>query len=71
MIHKFTHREGTDANNHMAVCTCGWKYASTYLAARARGKLHVTFFGNEYRAWDNPFRTTMMPSTWKIEGAME
>ncbi len=63
MEHKCTFTKGTDARNHIARCECGWSFSGTYLAIRARARLHGQVFFDETRSWRDSRREALMPAT--------
>ena len=54
MKHTLTYTEGTDARNHVARCSCGWAYGSTYNDCRSKGFSHVD--NNSRLYWNDPRR---------------
>lgn len=62
-LHSLTFHTGTDANNHVVRCACGWSFSSTYHAVRDRGQTHALAFKFEDRTWNDPRRQRVMPGT--------
>jgi hypothetical protein len=60
-VHYVKYLTGTDANNHIVRCECGWSFVSTYLATRQRANVHRIMFAHEELRWDNPLRRAVMP----------
>ena len=54
MTHNVNYKLGTDANNHIAHCSCGWKYSGTYLEVRRVGAVHCE--EANHLAWHDPKR---------------
>ena len=61
------YRAGRDCRNHIAICSCGYRYSGTFNEVAKRGATHVELFNlnAEPREWSNPGRRTNMPfHTW-------
>jgi hypothetical protein len=43
--HLTRYEEGSDANSHIARCSCGWACSGTYLDVRARAVMHREYPG--------------------------
>ncbi len=73
-MHRITHDDGSrdgeyeagrDCRNHLVTCSCGYKYSGTFNEVERRGEIHIEKFHQEYRAWNDPRRSTDMPfHTW-------
>jgi hypothetical protein len=61
MSHAVSYQNGTDPNNWIGRCSCGYAYSSTRNEVRKRLLIHEEFFAEETRAWSDPFRRCMMP----------
>lgn len=55
-MHSFNVEKGSDPNNYVIRCVCGWAYSSTFLECDKHANHHLHDSKGEERRWDDPLR---------------